>query len=67
MQSDGWNFADVWEWVADHFAGATAQLHAGQRTTWGEMDRRADGIAATLLAAGAQRQDKVAHYLYNDE
>ena len=29
------------------------------------MDRRADGIAATLLAAGAQHQDKVAHYLYN--
>ena len=65
MQSDGWNFADVWEWVADHFTLATAQLHGGQRTTWGEMDRRADGIAATLLAAGAQRQDKVAHYLYN--
>jgi acyl-CoA synthetase (AMP-forming)/AMP-acid ligase II len=65
VQSDGWNFADVWEWVADHFTLATAQLHGGQRTTWGEMDRRADGVAATLLAAGAQRQDKVAHYLYN--
>ena len=65
MQSDGWNFADVWEWVADHFGEATAQLHADQRTTWAEMDRRADGIAATLLAAGAQHQDKVAHYLYN--
>jgi len=65
VQSDGWNFADVWEWVADHFTLATAQVHGGQQTTWGEMDRRADGIAATLLAAGAQRQDKVAHYLYN--
>ena len=65
VQSDGWNFADVWEWVADHFGEATAQLHAGQRTTWAEMDRRADGIAVTLLAAGAQHQDKVAHYLYN--
>jgi 3-oxocholest-4-en-26-oate---CoA ligase len=65
VESDGWNFADVWEWVADHFTLATAQVHGGQQTTWGEMDRRADGIAATLLAAGAQRQDKVAHYLYN--
>ncbi len=30
-----------------------------------EFDRRADGVAATLLAAGVKRQDKVAHYLYN--
>jgi acyl-CoA synthetase (AMP-forming)/AMP-acid ligase II len=65
VRSDGWNFADVWEWVADHFGDETAQLHGGQRTTWGEMDRRADGLAATLLAAGAQHQDNVAHYLYN--
>jgi acyl-CoA synthetase (AMP-forming)/AMP-acid ligase II len=65
VHPDGWNFADVWEWVADHFGNETAQLHAGQRTTWGDMDRRADGIAAMLLAAGAQHQDKVAHYLYN--
>ena len=33
--------------------------------TWAEFDRRADGIAATLLAAGLGRQAKVAHYLYN--
>ena len=29
------------------------------------MDHRADGIAKVLLDAGATRQDKVAHYLYN--
>ena len=50
MQSDGWNFADVWEWVADHFALATAQLHGGHRTTWGEMDRRAEEKSALLYA-----------------
>ena len=32
-------------------------------TTWSEMDRRADGVAATLLAAGAAHQDEVALYL----
>jgi acyl-CoA synthetase (AMP-forming)/AMP-acid ligase II len=33
--------------------------------TWAEFDHRADGIGATLLAAGAQQQDKVAQYMYN--
>ena len=42
-----------------------AQRHAGRTTTWAELDRRADAIAAALLAAGAAEQDKVAQYLYN--
>jgi acyl-CoA synthetase (AMP-forming)/AMP-acid ligase II len=42
-----------------------AQRHAGVTTTWAEFDRRADGVAATLLAAGVAEQDKVAQYLYN--
>ncbi len=33
--------------------------------TWREFDRRADAVAATLLARGATHQDKVAQYLYN--
>jgi acyl-CoA synthetase (AMP-forming)/AMP-acid ligase II len=61
----GWNFADIWEWVADHLPDASAQAQGDRRWTWSEMDRRADGIAATLLAAGAGHQDKVAHDLYN--
>ncbi|MEZ5205934.1 MAG: AMP-binding protein [Acidimicrobiales bacterium] len=31
----------------------------------GRIDRRADGVARTLLDAGARQQDKVAQYLYN--
>jgi acyl-CoA synthetase (AMP-forming)/AMP-acid ligase II len=62
---DGWNFADIWEWVADHRPEAQAQVQGDRRFTWAEMDRRADGIAATLLAGGATHQDKVAQYLYN--
>jgi 3-oxocholest-4-en-26-oate---CoA ligase len=65
MQHDGWNLADVWEAHADRFPDAPAQVQGGRRFTWAEMDRRADGVARALLDAGAQRQDKVAHYLYN--
>jgi 3-oxocholest-4-en-26-oate---CoA ligase len=60
-----WNFADVWEAVADVQPDATAQIHGDRRLTWGDMDRRADGIAQTLLDAGVAKQDKVAQYMYN--
>jgi len=33
--------------------------------TWGEFDRRANGVARFLLDAGVQEQDKVAQYLQN--
>ena len=61
----GWNLADIWERNADRFPDAIAQIQADRSFTWTEFDRRADGIAHTLLHAGAQQQDKVAHYLYN--
>ncbi|HTQ01656.1 MAG TPA: AMP-binding protein [Casimicrobiaceae bacterium] len=60
-----WNFADVWETVAETVAGATAQVHGDRRCDWRAFDRRADGIAARLLDAGLARHDKVALYLYN--
>ncbi len=61
----GWNLADIWEHNADRFPDALAQLQGERSSTWAQFDRRADGIAATLLAAGVRQQDKVAHYLYN--
>ena len=61
----GWNFADMWERHVDRFPDAIAQVQGERQFTWREFDRRADGIAATLLAAGVGHQDKVAHYLYN--
>ncbi len=61
----GWNFADVWETVAEALPDAPAQVQGDRRVTWSETDRRADGIARALLDAGAQHQDKVANYLYN--
>ena len=65
LMAGGWNFADLWEAIAERQPDALAQRHAGHSTTWAEFDRRADGVAATLLAAGVAEQDKVAQYLYN--
>ncbi|MBI5087916.1 MAG: AMP-binding protein, partial [Actinobacteria bacterium] len=61
----GWNLAEIWERNADRFPEAVALLQGDRCSTWAEFDRRADGVAGTLLGAGVQRQDKVAQYLYN--
>src|ERR1700712_1968753 len=60
-----WNFADVWETVAETVPDAPAQVHGDRRHDWRAFDRRADAIAARLLGAGLIRHDKVALYLYN--
>jgi fatty-acyl-CoA synthase len=60
-----WNFADVWEVVAETLPDAPALVQGGRRQSWGETDRRADGLARALLDLGAGAQDKVAQYLYN--
>ncbi len=60
-----WNFADVWETVADTGPDLIAQVHGNRRYTWRQFDSRADGIASMLLLAGLRRQDKIALYLYN--
>jgi acyl-CoA synthetase (AMP-forming)/AMP-acid ligase II len=60
-----WNYATIWEIAADEQPDQVAQIQGDRRITWAEMDRRADGVARTLLDAGAVHQDKVAQYLYN--
>lgn len=60
-----WNYADVWEVVADTLPDAVALVHQDHRTTWSEMDRRADNVARWLLEQGLGHQDKVALYLTN--
>jgi len=61
----GWNFADIWEVCARQVPDAPAQVQGDRTVTWAEFDRRANGVAAALLAAGVAHQDKVAQYLYN--
>lgn len=65
MTASTWNYADVWEAVADTQPQAVALVHGERRLTWAEMDRRADGVAQWLLSKQVSRQDKVALYLYN--
>jgi fatty-acyl-CoA synthase len=65
MTNNGWNFADVWELIADVRPGEPATVHGERRSTWAEHDRRADGVARALLESGVRPQDKVAQYLYN--
>jgi len=60
-----WNYADVWEAVADTQPDQPAVVQGDRRTTWGAFDRRADGVARWLLELGAGHQDKVALYLTN--
>ncbi len=65
MSAGEWDFASVWETVADTVPDRIALQHGKQGRTWQAFDRRADGIAAALLQAGLQHQDKVALYLHN--
>jgi 3-oxocholest-4-en-26-oate---CoA ligase len=64
-EAGGWNFADIWEHHAGRFPFELVQLHGDRSYSWADFDRRADGIATTLVSLGAQQQDKVAQYLYN--
>ncbi len=60
-----WNFADVWEIVAETRPDAPAVSQGERRVSWRELDARADSVASGLLASGIGRQGKVAQYLYN--
>jgi len=60
-----WNFADIWEVVADELPDAIALVHGDLHRTWRDTDRRADGVARLLLDSGLERQQAVAQYLYN--
>jgi fatty-acyl-CoA synthase len=60
-----WNYADVWEAVADSIPESGALTHGKETRSWAEFDRRADHLARWLLGADVAHQDKVALYLYN--
>ncbi len=61
----GWSFAELWEAAADQIPDASCLVQGSTRLSWGEVDRRADGVAAWMLDLGVGEQDKVAQYLYN--
>src|SRR5829696_6389801 len=61
----GWNFAEVWETVAETLPDAPAARHGDVVRSWAELDHRADGVAAWLLSLGVARGDTAAQYLYS--
>jgi acyl-CoA synthetase (AMP-forming)/AMP-acid ligase II len=60
-----WNFADVWEVVAEQRPDHDAIIQGERRYDWASFNRRAGGLAAILLAHTTGPQAKVAQYLYN--
>ncbi len=60
-----WNFADLWEICTELRGAQRAQVHGETTISWNEFNQRANGLAATMLAAGVEQQDKVAQYLFN--
>jgi acyl-CoA synthetase (AMP-forming)/AMP-acid ligase II len=63
--SEQWNFADVWETLAQSVPDSIAQAHGARRIAWRAFDAAANGIAWALLQGGCVQQDKVALYLHN--
>jgi fatty-acyl-CoA synthase len=60
-----WTFADVWEAIAALQPEHPAFIQGDRVLTWADFDARADALAAHMIAAGLDRQAKVAAYLYN--
>lgn len=58
-------FADVFEEIAEAVPDQVAVIHGARQVTWREFDRRANALAADLVAAGLGHASKVAAYLYN--
>ncbi len=57
-----WNFADVWEVVAEVLPDAPALVHGGLHRSWREFNARADGLAASLCDVA---EGSIAQYLYS--
>ncbi len=60
-----WNFAAVWEVLADVQPDAPAQVQGDRRFTWRQFERRADAIAAWLLDQEIAPGETVAQLLYS--
>lgn len=61
----GWNYADVFEAVAGAAGDRPCQIQGDRVISWRAFDRRANALAADLIAAGLSRQSKLAAYLHN--
>ena len=60
-----WNFATVWEAVADAVPDNVAIVQGARQRTWRDFDDRAARLAGALDELGTGPDAKVASYLYN--
>jgi 3-oxocholest-4-en-26-oate---CoA ligase len=60
-----WNFASMYESVADALPDRTALIQGPRVRSWRELDDRASRLAGALRGAGLGTGSKVASYLYN--
>jgi acyl-CoA synthetase (AMP-forming)/AMP-acid ligase II len=60
-----WNWASIYESVADALPERTALIQGERTRTWREVDERSARLAGALRAAGLRPDSKVASYLYN--
>ena len=65
VSTQGWTFSEIWEAAADQIPDAAFAKQGDRTVTWSDANRRAEGLATALLDSGAERQDKVAQYMYN--
>jgi acyl-CoA synthetase (AMP-forming)/AMP-acid ligase II len=65
MNDSAWAYANIWESVAAALPEACAIKQGDRSLSWSEFDRRADSLAAYLLASGLGRHAKVAVYAAN--
>src|SRR5687768_2541171 len=59
------NLADLWEAVADQVPERVAVVTPERRLTYGELEARANQLAAWLAAQGVGAGDHVGLHLYN--
>ncbi len=60
-----WNYANLWESVAQATPDRPALIHGDKTIAWKDFDRRANALAKVMVEAGVAKQSKVAAYLYN--
>ncbi|WP_310542325.1 AMP-binding protein [Phenylobacterium sp.] len=60
-----WNYANLWESVAQATPERPALIHGDRVVRWRDFDRRANALAQHFMDAGLTHQSKVAAYLYN--
>ena len=65
VATTNWNFAEIFEAIAAAAPDRPCQIQGDRTVTWRDFDRRANALAADLLAVGLGHQSKLACYLYN--